>query len=140
METTEIVKVETKEFLKEAAEVLGKVRRGENVPSQHKVTVEKIQRPRQDIPSNMILVGDKPFMKYVNSISMLLQIRNESEVQVKSRGKFIGKAVDISQILVNKMLKDKTKIKDVQISTESFKNKEGRDVNVSTICITISKV
>ncbi|MFT4326770.1 MAG: DNA-binding protein Alba [Candidatus Woesearchaeota archaeon] len=89
---------------------------------------------------NKIFIGNKPFMNYVTGVIMQFTTEDATEVIVKSRGKFISRAVDVAEVAVNKFLKDKIQIKDVLINSENFINKEGKEVRVSTIDIVLEKV
>ena len=89
---------------------------------------------------NQVFVGTKPFMNYVTSLVMQFTTKGADEVFLKARGKFISKAVDISEVTTKRFLKDQIKVKEIKIDSEDFKNKEGRDVRVSTIEILIVKV
>lgn len=94
--------------------------------------------PRGD--DNVVFIGMKPFMNYVTSVVMQFTTKNRNEVIIKARGKFITRAVDIAEVVKKRFLKDQNiKVKDIKIDSEEFKNKEGRDVNVSTIEITLVK-
>jgi len=86
---------------------------------------------------NDIFVGAKPFMNYVTGVVMQFSTKGANEVIIKARGKFISRAVDIAEISVKRFLKAQIEIKDIKINSEEFKNKEGRDVRVSTIEITL---
>jgi len=94
--------------------------------------------PRED--DNVVFIGTKPFMNYVTSVVMQFITKNRNEVIIKARGKFINRAVDIAEVIKKRFLKDyNIKVKGIKIDSERFKNKEGRDVNVSTIEITLMK-
>jgi len=56
-----------------------------------------------------------------------------SEVVVKARGKFISKAVDISEVAAKRFLENHVKPEKILINSEEFTNKEGKQVRVSTI-------
>ncbi len=88
---------------------------------------------------NSIFIGTKPFMNYVTSVVVQFTTKNASEVLVKARGKFIARAVDVAEVARKRFLKDQIDIKEINIDSEEFKNKEGRDVRVSTIEIVLSK-
>lgn len=88
---------------------------------------------------NQVFVGTKPFMNYVTSLVMQFTTKGADEVFLKARGKFISKAVDIVEVTTKRFLKDQIKVKEIKIDSEDFKNKEGRDVRVSTIEITLAK-
>lgn len=89
---------------------------------------------------NKIFIGNKPFMNYVTGVIMQFTTQEASEVIIKSRGKFISRAVDVAEVTVNKFLKDQIEIGKVDINSENFTNKEGKEVRVSTIDITLKKV
>lgn len=79
-------------------------------------------------------------MNYVNGVIVQFNMDNVSEVTIKSRGKFISKAVDVAEVTRKKFLIDKNlTIKNVLIGSKEFENKEGKIVNVSTLEIVLSK-
>ena len=89
---------------------------------------------------NIIFVGIKPFMNYVTGVVMQFQNKGEKEVIVSARGKFISKAVDVVEVARRTFLKDENiQIKDINISSEQFENKEGKRIFVSTIEIKLIK-
>ncbi|MGB9675316.1 MAG: DNA-binding protein Alba [Candidatus Nanoarchaeia archaeon] len=86
----------------------------------------------------VIFVGGKPVMNYVTAVLMQFQTKNANAVTIKSRGKFISRAVDVVEVTRNRFLKD-LKVKDIKIGSEEFTNKEGKQVRISTLEITLSK-
>lgn len=88
---------------------------------------------------NSIFVGGKPFMNYVTGIVMQFTTKDAKEVIVKARGKFISRAVDISEVTTKRFLEGQVEVIDIKIDSEEFKNKEGKNVRVSTIEITLKK-
>jgi archaea-specific DNA-binding protein len=90
-------------------------------------------------PDNSVFIGEKPFMNYVTAIVMQFTTKNADEVIVKARGKFISRAVDVVEVVTKKFLVEQVKIKSITTNSESFKNKEGRDVSVSTIEIILDR-
>lgn len=91
--------------------------------------------------TNIIYIGGKPFMNYVTGVIVQFNMNNATEVVIKSRGKFISKAVDVAEISKRKFLKDKNiVVKEVKIGSEEFENKEGRMVNVSVLEIVLKRV
>jgi len=87
-----------------------------------------------------IFIGGKPFMNYVTGVVMQFNTNKANEVIIKSRGKFISKAVDVAEVTRRKFLAEKNiKVKDIKIGSEEFENKEGKIVNVSVLEITLSK-
>ncbi len=87
-----------------------------------------------------IYIGGKPFMNYVTAVVMQFTTHDASKVVVKSRGKFISKAVDVAEVVRNRFLKDQVNVEDIQSGSEEFENKEGKKVQVSTLEISIIKV
>ncbi|MEK6839369.1 MAG: DNA-binding protein [Nanoarchaeota archaeon] len=61
------------------------------------------------------------------------------EIVVKARGKFISKAVDVTEVALKRFLENQINVKDININSEEFKNDEGRQVRVSTIEITLMR-
>ncbi|MFC1690576.1 DNA-binding protein Alba [Nanoarchaeota archaeon] len=88
---------------------------------------------------NSIFVGERPFMNYVTGVVMQFTTKNASEVIIKARGKFISRAVDIAEVTRKRFLTDSLDIKNIAIDSEDFQNKEGKEVRVSTIEITLGK-
>ncbi len=93
-----------------------------------------------DADDNSIFVGEKPFMNYVTGVVIQFTTKNASEVIVRARGKFISRAVDISQVVINRFMQGQVRIKDIKVASEEFKNKEGKDVRVSTMDIVLEKM
>jgi DNA-binding protein len=78
-------------------------------------------------------------VNYVTAVVMQFTTKGANSVVIKSRGKFISRAVDVVEVARNRFLKDQLDIKNVKIGSEAFTNKEGRQVQVSTLEITIGK-
>ncbi len=88
---------------------------------------------------NCIFIGGKPFMNYVTGVVMQFTTKNADEVVVKARGKFISRAVDVSEVASKRFLDESIEVKNITIDSEEFQNKEGKQVRVSTIEILLSK-
>ncbi|RME53157.1 DNA-binding protein Alba [Candidatus Woesearchaeota archaeon] len=88
---------------------------------------------------NAIFIGDKPFMNYVTSVVMQFTTKEAKEVIIQARGKFISRAVDVAEVAKNRFLQDQIEVKTITIGSEEFKNKEGKDIRVSTIEIVLKK-
>ena len=88
---------------------------------------------------NSIFIGNRPFMNYVTGVVMQFTTKGAEEVIVKARGKFIARAVDVSEVAAKRFLEGSVKVKDIKIDSEEFENKEGKQVRVSTIEITLEK-
>lgn len=89
--------------------------------------------------SNVVLIGGKPTMSYVTAVIMQFNMANATEVIIKSRGKYITHAVDIAEIVRNRFMRDMVHVKSVGIGSEAFTGREGRNMMVSTIEITLSR-
>ncbi len=101
---------------------------------------EETKKPERKGDENVVFIGSKPFMNYVTGVVMQFTTKGSSEVIVKARGKFISRAVDVSEVTTKRFLKEHNiTVKNIKIDSEEFENKEGRKVNVSTIEITLSK-
>lgn len=86
---------------------------------------------------NSIFIGAKPFMNYVTGVVMQFTTKGANSVIVKARGKFISRAVDVSEVAAKRFLEGTVGVNGIKIDSEEFQNKEGRTVRVSTIEITI---
>ena len=89
--------------------------------------------------NNSIFIGNKPFMNYVTGVVMQFTTKNAGEVIVKARGKFISRAVDVAEVAAKRFLNDAVDVRGIKIDSEEFENKEGKQVRVSTIEITLGK-
>jgi len=99
---------------------------------------EKQEENKKD--DNIVFIGNKPFMNYVTGVVMQFTTKGSNEVIVKARGKFISRAVDVAEVAKKRFLKEHNiEVGDIKIDSEEFENKEGKQVNVSTIEITLVK-
>lgn len=89
---------------------------------------------------NSIFIGNKPFMNYVTSIVIQFTTKEADEVFVKARGKFISRAVDVVEVALKRFLVGQIEIDNISINSEEFTNKEGKEVRVSIIEITLKKI
>ena len=96
------------------------------------VSSSKVQEER-----DVIFVGTKPIMTYVSAT--LTQLSTRPVVTIKARGKRITQAVDVSQMIVKRMDSVGYVISDVRISSSSLTSQDGKQRNVSTMEIDISK-
>lgn len=86
---------------------------------------------------NTIFVGKKGTMAYV--LAVVTQINSgANEVTIKARGKAISRAVDVSEIVRNKFMKD-LKVQGISTATEEIPSEEGGPLKVSSIEITMKK-
>ena len=88
-------------------------------------------------PPNIIFIGKKPIMTYVNATLTLLS--NEPVVTIKARGKSITIAVDVSQMIVKRLDAVGYKVSGVRIFSERLTSQDGKERNVSTIEVDVSR-
>ena len=101
-------------------------------------TTEKRTAEEKRTDENVIYIGKKPPMSYVMAVVTQFNGNGSKEVIIKARGRSISTAVDTVEIVRKRFLTN-AKIKDITINTESVTNEEGRDSNVSTIQINLTK-
>ena len=92
-----------------------------------------------DEKDNSIYVGDKPFMNYVTAIIMQFTTHEQERVIVKARGKYISRAVDVSEMACKDFLKEVVAIHSITTDSDLVENREGKEVRVSTITIVLEK-
>lgn len=87
--------------------------------------------------NNVILIGKKPLMTYVTAT--LVQLASEPTVIIKARGKSIARAVDVAQIIAKRMDNMRYKIGSVKIGSQIIESDDGKQRNVSTIEVQLSR-
>ena len=107
----------------------------EEAQQQNQVTPPPQQNDTQI--RDAIYIGKKPLMAYVTST--LIQLANQPTVTIKARGLSIGRAVDVSQIILKRMENAGYTIGDVKIGSETVQSEDGRTRNVSTIEIVVTR-
>lgn len=96
------------------------------------------ERTEKEYEKGVVFVGNKPLMKYVTAVIMQFNSENLGKVIIKSRGKFISKAIDVEEIVRKKFLKEKNlKLSEINIGSEEFLNKEGKKLTVSTLTMSL---
>lgn len=88
-------------------------------------------------PPDVVFIGKKSILTYVNATLTLLA--NEPTVTIKARGRSIVTAIDVSQMIVKRMSAMGYKVSNVRIFSERMTSKDGKDRNVSTIEVDVSK-
>ena len=90
---------------------------------------------------NSVFIGNKPFMNYVTAVVMQFTTQSANEVVVKARGRFISRAVDIVEVATKRFLEGQIEIakEGIKVGSEEFENKEGKQVRVSFIELTLAK-
>ena len=86
---------------------------------------------------NTVFVGNKPVMNYVLAVVTQFN-QGAEEVSVKARGKAISRAVDTTEIALNRFLENVQK-SDIMTSTEIVDTESGK-TNVSSIEITLKRI
>jgi len=95
------------------------------------------QNKENNTTRDSIYIGKKPLMAYVTST--LIQLANQPSVTIKARGLSIGRAVDVSQIILKRMENAGYSIGDIRIGSETVQAEDGRTRNVSTIEIEVKR-
>jgi archaea-specific DNA-binding protein len=85
-----------------------------------------------------VFIGQKPTMTYVFQVVTQLNA-GVGPVVVKARGNAIGKAVDVAEVVRRRFLEGQVDIGPISIDTERLVNREGRDANVSSIAIRLTR-
>jgi DNA-binding protein len=80
-----------------------------------------------------VFIGRKKSINYVMAAMVVL---NEKPVRLLARGRSISRAVDVAEILINKFIKGSS-YGEILIGTETLKNDDGTNNNVSSIEIEI---
>ncbi|MFT4250622.1 MAG: DNA/RNA-binding protein AlbA [Candidatus Woesearchaeota archaeon] len=88
---------------------------------------------------NCIYVGEKPFMNYVAAIIMQFTTQEQPTVRIKARGKHISRAVDVSEVAIKDFLEGEANIQEMTSTSEQVRNREGKQVRVSTVDITLAR-
>lgn len=102
------------------------------MPEPHK---ERPSEPRKD--DNVVYIGKKGLMGYVLAVVTNFN-RGSTEVIVKARGHLISRAVDVEEIVKHRFMPD-IKIKEVRVTTEKLQSHDGRESNVSSLELVLSK-
>jgi DNA-binding protein len=104
---------------------------------EKKVAPTPVQTFQRRSEPNVIYIGKKGVMAYV--LSAVLQLSQSQFVVIKSRGRAISKAVDVSQVLINRFGEGKFFVQELKLATEVLQGTEGISRNVSTIDVVVSK-
>jgi len=83
--------------------------------------------------NSKVFIGKKKAMDYVIAAMLVL---SSKPVRLLARGRSISRAVDVAEILRNKILQGSS-YGEILINTETFTNTDGTNTNVSSIEIEI---
>jgi len=86
----------------------------------------------------VVFIGLKPTMTYVFQVVTQLN-SGAGPVIVKARGNAIGKAVDVAEVVRRRFLEGQVEVGPIAIDTERLTNREGREANVSSISIPLTR-
>ncbi|MCI4361055.1 MAG: DNA-binding protein Alba [Thermoplasmata archaeon] len=90
------------------------------------------------LPGATVFIGTKPVMTYVFQVVAQLN-SGAGPVVVKARGNAIGKAVDVAEVVRHRFLEGQVDVGPVTINTERLVNRDGREANVSSISISLTR-
>jgi archaea-specific DNA-binding protein len=85
-----------------------------------------------------VFIGLKPTMTYVFQVVTQLN-SGAGPVVVKARGNAIAKAVDVVEVVRRRFLEGQVELGPIAIGTERLVNRDGRDANVSSIAIPLTR-
>ena len=85
-----------------------------------------------------VFIGTKPTMTYVFQVVAQLN-SGAGPVVVKARGNVIGKAVDVVEVVRHRFLENQVTVGSISITTERLTNRDGREANVSSISIPLTR-
>ena len=85
-----------------------------------------------------VYIGTKPTMTYVFQVVAQLN-SGPGPIVVKARGNAIAKAVDVVEVVRRRFLERQVEIGRIVLDTERLVNREGREANVSSIAIPLSR-
>ena len=97
---------------------------------------KEVSRTSED--SNTVYVGRKPAMNYVLAVLTNFNSSETKEVTIKARGRAISTAVDVSEIVNRRFMRD-LDASEITIGTEEVQQEEGGTRNVSTIEIKLAR-
>jgi archaea-specific DNA-binding protein len=86
----------------------------------------------------VVFIGLKPTMTYVFQVVTQLN-SGAGPVVVKARGNAIGKAVDVAEVVRRRFMEGHVEVGPISIETERLTNREGREANVSSISIPLTR-
>jgi len=87
----------------------------------------------------IIFIGKKPTMNYVLAVVTEFNT-GVNEVVIKARGKLTAKAIDVAEIVKNRFTEEQDiAIANLVTNTEVLPSRDGRDVKVSSLEITMKK-
>ena len=100
-----------------------------------KVEIPKVEtkKPERGRDSNLIYIGKAEFMNYITACVMQLSRVGVKSIYICARGKYISRAVDVSQVVINKF--GRAEIGKIELNSEDFQRRDGRNTKVSSIKI-----
>jgi len=101
------------------------------------MTEERTEQNQNTRNNNTIFVGNKPLVNYIRGVIAQFTRWGAKEVTIKSRGKFISRAVDVAEVVKRSIEGKKVVIKSVTIGSEHF-DKDGKQTNVSIMDIVLA--
>lgn len=97
---------------------------------------------KKQMDDNVVYIGTKPFMNYINAVVMTATIKKHKEIKIVARGKSISRAVDVAETSRINFLSGENEVivDSVKISSGELKRKEDNKlIRVSEIEIVLIK-
>ncbi|HEV2316063.1 MAG TPA: DNA-binding protein Alba [Thermoplasmata archaeon] len=95
------------------------------------------ERPPPEVGTT-VFIGGKPTMTYVFQVVAQLN-SGFGPITVKARGNAIAKAVDVVEVVRHRFLEGQVSVGKIELETERLVNREGREANVSSIAIPLTR-
>jgi len=105
----------------------------------HRPPMPEPVRPEPSTDRATVYIGPKPVMSYVFQVVAELN-SGAGPVVVKARGNAIAKAVDVAEVVRRRLLTGQVEVGPVTIDTERLVNRDGREANVSSISIRLTRI
>ncbi len=140
MSTTDKGQTDAEDILSETPKLKKKTQVEISEPPKTETEIEPPKTEKELSPQrqlNIVFIGIKPVLTYVTAT--LTQLASEPTVTIKARGKRITQAVDVSQMIVKRMNAVGYKVSGVRIASDSLTSQDGKQRNVSSIEIDITK-
>lgn len=87
---------------------------------------------------NVVFIGSKPLVNYIRGVMTQFKNQGADEVILRSRGKFISKAVDVAEVSKRTLAEQGINVKAINIASESFEV-AGKKMNLSTMDIVLGR-
>ena len=106
-------------------------------PNSNSEDEQSKEKKIKSLNENTVFIGDKPIINYIRSATIQLNKPGCSEIIIRARGKFISKAVDVSEVVKRNLQSRALYAKEIRINSEEFE-KDGKKLKISTMDIVLA--